>query len=43
VNDDKMGCLEVLGLFIGVAIVVALTCWACTAGLPEWLESYLLE
>lgn len=42
-NEDKVGCLEVLGLFIGIAIIFALACWVGNSDLPSWLKYYLLS
>lgn len=42
-NDEKMGCLEVIGLFLAVALVFALAWMASTSDLPEWFKFFLLK
>lgn len=42
-RDDNVGCLEVIGLFLAVAMVFALAWTVASSGLPDWMKFFLLK
>lgn len=42
-RDDNVGCLEVIGLILAVALVFALAWMVATSNLPEWFKFFLLK
>ena len=42
-RDDNVGCLDVIVLFITVALIFFLAWIVATSGLPDWLKFLLLK